>query len=319
MRGDIIHHYVLHPTIIWDVTTFCNYKCTYCYSDHMPNRLLRMTDKYSLEAVSKAFGEHLAGWVVVYIGGEPFVFRDFAELNVGLTRTNKIGLYSNLSIQNHVRRFADSVQPDRVTFINCGFHAAERIERDPSFTRFVSLYMLLRSRGFPAIVTYIMHPTVVGRAPADIRQLAGSGVTVYLKVFRGVFEGRSYPEAYDSTTLAFIEEHEPGTIRGSAVRAQMSGEGCQCRAGMLLLDMDVDGNVYRCLTDRSLRRDSLGNLFNGSLRIQKGPTICRNGVCLSARQGMGFSLSAFRELRSPIVTIDRRSSVAAPGARVFQA
>src|SRR5215469_2440920 len=111
MRGDIIHHYVLHPTIIWDVTTICNFRCTYCYSDHMPNRLLRMTDKHSLEKITEAFAEYLRGWAIVYIGGEPFVFRDFAELNAKVTQTNLIGVYSNLSIEKHVRRFADEVPP----------------------------------------------------------------------------------------------------------------------------------------------------------------------------------------------------------------
>lgn len=296
MGGDFIHHYVLHPTVIWDVTSYCNFRCTYCYSDHMPNRLLRMTDKHSLDAIAEAFEEHLPGWAVVYIGGEPFIFRDFAALNAKVTRTNLVGIYTNLSIEKHVRQFADEVPPDRVTFVNCGLHVAERVTTDEDFTRFISLYQLLRDRGFPAIVTYIMHPTVTSRAAADVRRLAEMGVKLYLKVFRGVYEGVSYPEGYDEEVLRLIEQHEPGTIRGGDVRAQMTGEGCACRAGMLLLDMDVDGNVYRCLTDRSLRRECMGNLFRGTLRVRTGPTLCRNAVCLSARQGMGFSVSGFREL-----------------------
>jgi MoaA/NifB/PqqE/SkfB family radical SAM enzyme len=301
LQGDIIHHYVLHPTIIWDVTSYCNFKCTYCYSDHMPNRLLRMTDKYSLDDIAEAFAEYCPDWAIVYIGGEPFIFRDFADLNVKLTRTNKIGIYSNLSIGDHVRRFADHVPPDRVTFINCGLHIAERLKHDADFEKFLELYQLLKGRGYPAVITYIMHPSVASRAAEDLKHFADLDAKIYLKVFRGIHNGRSFPESYEPAVLDLIEMPEPATIRGDAVRAQMTGEGCMCRAGMILLDMDVDGNVYRCLTDRSLRRDCMGNLFRGTLRLEKSPSICCNSVCLSARQGMGFSLSGFRSLSTTAI------------------
>lgn len=301
MTAEQIHHYVLHPSLVWDVTTLCNYRCCYCYSEHMPDRLASLEHRLTVECVAKAFAERLPGWAIVFIGGEPFILKEFVELSAALTRTNLLGIYTNLGIESQVRGFADRISPERVTFINCALHAEEREHHDPGFRSFLALHELLCQRGFRTAVTYVVHPTVAHRVADDVRAFADLGVKVYLKVFRGVFKGRSYPECYDGATLSLIAAHEPPMMRGRQVRAEVTGEGGVCRAGMLLLDMDVVGNVHRCLTERSLRRNCLGNLFTGTLRRLPGPAICTNDVCISARQGMGFSCAGVRDLRTPEV------------------
>lgn len=301
MTGEHIHHYVLHPTLVWDVTSKCNYRCRYCYSEHMPDRLASLGERLSIERVAEAFAEHLHGWAIVFIGGEPFILNEFVEMSAALTSTNLIGIYTNLGLEDQVRRFTERISPKRVTFINCALHAEQRSLRDPGFRSFLALGQMLRDRGFRTAVTYVVHPTVEVRVADDVRQLADLGVKVYLKVFRGVFAGRSYPECYDDATLSFIAAHEPPMMRGRPVRAEVTGEGAACRAGMLLLDMDVDGNVHRCLTERSMRRNCLGNLFAGTLRVLSGPAICPNDVCISARQGMGFACLGVRDLHTPKV------------------
>lgn len=300
-KKEIAHHNPQHPTILWDVTTYCNYKCIYCYSDHMPNRLLRMSDRYCLDDIAQAFTEYLPGWNINYSGGEPFVFQDFTELNVKLTLTNKIGIYTNLSIYQQVNRFANEVSPERVAFIVSGFHAAERVEKDPTFTEFSRLYHLLHERGFPIVVRYIVHPTIAWRVERDIERLADLDIKVYLTVFRGIFEGASYPEAFDPQILSLCQKYELGMHRGHSVVSQMTAEGSLCKAGMIYLEMDVEGNAYRCATDRSLRRNCLGNLFKGTLSLNSGPVLCRNEVCFSCRQGMAFTVSNLREFHSPSV------------------
>lgn len=301
MTTEEIHHYVLHPSLVWDVTTLCNYHCRYCYSEHMPDRLASLGDRLSVECVARTVAARLPGWAIVFIGGEPFILQEFVEMSEALTRTNTLGIYTNLGIESQVRRFADRISPERITFINCALHVEERTRRDPGFRSFLALHELLCRRGFRTAVTYVVHPTVSQRVADDVRAFADLGVKVYLKVFRGVFEGEMYPEGYDAATLSLIGAHEPRIMRGHQVRAEVTGEGGACRAGMLLLDMDVDGNVYRCLTERSLRRNCLGNLFAGTLRLLPGPAICPNDVCISARQGMGFACAGVRDLSTPEV------------------
>jgi len=265
----------------------------------MPDRLFQVTDRCPIERIVEAFREQLSGWAIEYIGGEPFILRDFVRLNAELTKANLIGIYTNLSLINPIRSFMEQIDPARVTFINCALHPRERIRHDPDFEHFVNLYQMLQKRGFRTVVTYVVHPTVISRFDADIRLFSSIGIKVYLKVFRGVFQGRNYPEAYDQGVLECIEQHEPAMTRGRPVRSDVTGEATICRAGQLLLDMDIDGNVYRCLTERTLYRGCLGNLFRGTLRLLNTPRVCRSGVCISTRQGMGFACSDVRDFTTP--------------------
>jgi hypothetical protein len=75
-------------------------------------------------------------------------------------------------------------------------------------------------------------------------------------LFRGIHDGRSYPESFDEAVYEFCETYECTIVCGHAVRSQMTGEGgtCKsgtCKSGMLFLEMSVNGDAYRCGTDRS--------------------------------------------------------------------
>ncbi|NVO03208.1 MAG: radical SAM protein [Bacteroidetes bacterium] len=301
VKDNNIHHNVLHPTIIWDTTKYCNYKCIYCYCTYMPNRLIENPIKFSIDHISNSFKHFLPNWVINYIGGEPFLLKNFIELNQKITENNYIALYTNLSLDNQIYSFAQKISPERVTFINCALHVAERTKTDPKFDRFINLYKTLQTNSFPVFVTYIVHPTLKDRIIDDINFFAEKGIKIYLKVFRGAFENKSYPESYDKNLISIIEKYEPQIIRGSSIRTQITGESKLCRAGLIFLEMDSKGNVYRCLTERSQRRNRLGNLFDNTLDIHKRPEICTLDNCNNARQGMAHLFGSSSNFFNPSI------------------
>ncbi|MEL7004987.1 MAG: radical SAM protein, partial [Bacteroidota bacterium] len=291
-----IHQKPQHPTILWDITSYCNFKCTYCYSDHMPNRTLRLKDKYPLEYILKCFEMSFPGWAINFSGGEPFVYADFVEAVGLLTQNNSIGIYSNLSIEKQVDRFSHSIDPQNINFINCGFHVLERLKWDPDLKMFWRLHEKLSNAGFNIVVTYIVHPNNAPRAEEDMKMLLNNGIIPYLKVFRGSHHGKTYPEAFSAKILDLVEANEAAIGRGRSVKAQMTMEGNYCRAGMMFVEMDVGGNVFRCGTDRSLHRECMGNLFKSTLRLDTYPRLCQNRVCMSCRQGLGYGFEPMRNL-----------------------
>lgn len=294
--NEAIHHDPGRPTVLWDVLPECNFRCTYCYSELLWNRATHETPRPPLEHMVAAFDEFLPGWVVNFSGGEPFLWRDLPDMAHLLTRTRDVGIYTNLTVSSSVRRFADVVDPARVLFIDCGVHVTERIRVDPDLGKFFALYSHLVDAGFQARATYIVHPDNEHRVAEDVRRLTASGVRLNIRVFRGVHAGRSYPESFSSELLDFLTPHECLPQRGEAVRAQMTGLGGLCRAGMVFLELAANGEAFRCGTDRSMGRDCLGNLFAATLRVHVTAMPCRSQVCLSCRQGMGLSVNGFRAL-----------------------
>jgi MoaA/NifB/PqqE/SkfB family radical SAM enzyme len=297
-----IHHDPSQPTVLWDVLPPCNYRCTYCYSELLWNRA-PVGRRPALPALVDAFRSWLPGWVVNFSGGEPFLWRDLPEFAGELARTHRIGIYTNLSVDAAVRRFVERVDPAQVMFVDCGFHVLERLRFDPDFSRFIKLYRWVRAAGFPIRATYIAHPDNQHRLAADVASLAAAEVRVNVRVLRGVYQGRSYPESFSPEFIELLARYECVPQRGEAVRSQMTGSGGLCRAGMVFLELAPNGDAFRCGTDRSMGRDCLGNLFAGTLRVDRAPTLCRSRVCLSCRQGMGLAIGGLRPLGARRVTI----------------
>lgn len=291
-----IHHNPLLPTALWDITAHCNFGCSYCYSELLQNRSTEATHRLPVEEIVAAFDTQLPGWTINFSGGEPFVYRRLPELAAALAPTHLLAFYTNLSVAPRVKRFVDIVPPDRVRFMNCGFHVIDRVRTDPDFAQFLALYHLLAERGFPVSTSYIIHPDNEHRARTDVELLLKSSVRVHVQVFRGIFAGRSYPESFSAEALAVCEMSECRPRRGETVRSQMSGLGGICRAGATFMEINTNGDAFRCGTDRGLGRDCLGNLFDGTLRVHPAPMLCRSEVCVSCRQGMGLAVGSLRPL-----------------------
>lgn len=288
------HHPPSNSTILWDMLSPCNFACSYCYSERLTVRPRKVRSAAELQLA--AFAEHLPRWNVNLSGGEPMLHPDFLTLASGLGRQgNRVGLYTNLSRSTVVDRFADMVDPAGIEFINAGVHAQERVD-DPELRLFVRDFLKLERAGFSIHASYIIHPENQQRVQQDVDRLADLGVRVRIQVFRGVFNGATYPAAFSNDELALVAAWEADLDRGSEVRADFTGQGGSCMAGAVFMEMDPNGDCWRCGSYRSMRRESLGNLFDGTLAVIDGPERCRIWACLSCRQGHAFSLEGLRSL-----------------------
>jgi MoaA/NifB/PqqE/SkfB family radical SAM enzyme len=290
------HHPPTRPTILWDMLAPCNFSCDYCYSERLTVRRPRLRDQSVLRQLA-AFAERLPGWNVNLSGGEPLLHPDVVALAAGLSRQgNRIGLYTNLSRSATAAQFTRSVDPSGVEFINAGVHAVQRRAEDPELRMFAQDFSMLERAGFPIHASYILHPENIHRARADVERLHDLAIRVRIQVFRGVLDGVTYPAGFSDEQLAFVAAWEADLDRGRDVRTDATGQGGNCMAGAVYLEMDPDGSCWRCASYRSMRREPLGNLFEGSLAVNEGPERCRVFACLSCRQGHAFSLGGLRDL-----------------------
>jgi sulfatase maturation enzyme AslB (radical SAM superfamily) len=180
-----------------------------------------------------------------------------------------------------------------VSFINAGLHLAEREERagEASFLRNAEL---LRSNGFPILVSLVATPTALARFDEAVALLRPIGMFPIPKLLREQYEGRRYPNAYSALDRTRFRLHAAeartfyqSTLAGMAEAPSVnmfdddrflegvpSYRGLSCDAGSRFVKIDPNGDVFRCSS-----KTRLGNLLDGTFGALSGPRPCDTAYC----------------------------------------
>jgi MoaA/NifB/PqqE/SkfB family radical SAM enzyme len=245
----------------WHLTNRCNFFCEYCHPQirYVLNR--KNLDEPTPELVVRRFDEIGQTCLVHMSGGEPFMFPGFVELCAGLTRRHHISINTNLSSED-VPAFAATVAPDRVAKIVAAIHMPERERLGAELAVYARNYLALRNAGFDVTALYVLWPPLLGRVGDDIAQLKELGVDhVRAKVFKGVHQGRRFPEGYTEaerdTILANSGEY---VFNRPYMDGMLSFRGQACTAGVTSFKVTVTGDVRRCASVAA----GYGNLYDGT-------------------------------------------------------
>jgi hypothetical protein len=186
---------------------------------------------------------------------------------------------TNLSLDN-VFEFAEKINPRHVTGIYAAEHITERERLNLPVSDFIEKLLFLQDRKFKTAVFYVLYPPLIDRFEEDLDLLLDNGVqNVALKLFKGGFEGRVFPEQYNDEErmkiLSYKRNSYPLTIPYLEGNRRFTGELCE--AGNKSFKVEVDGKVKRCLSMAGV----YGNLYEGTLAKDLTPTPCRAGKTLS--------------------------------------
>jgi len=276
----------------WSLLDTCNFRCTYCFRS--PEVLSAKVQVHaSAEKWAEGFDATGKTWLLHITGGEPSIYPAFIDLCRNLSRNHYLSINSNLS-GNCIEEFAETIDPQRVHYINAALHYVER-EKRKSFDLFVERANNLRRRGFHVMISVLMSPDVIRLYPEISGRLASHGLAGVPKVMRGKnWNGRKYPAAYSDEERALFlryladaqrsyaplmaEMEEPATIDifadGRFVNGIPSYKGKRCAAGHNFVMIDPKGNVRWCK-----RNSSLGNILQKNVELMHGPSLCKNSAC----------------------------------------
>jgi MoaA/NifB/PqqE/SkfB family radical SAM enzyme len=236
-------------------------------------------------------------WMFLITGGEPFLENNFVDICYEITKNHYISLNTNLSTQN-IFDFADKIDPERTVFINAAVHIIEREKNDLELKLYIEKILYLQKKGFNIIAYYIAHPILFTRIKSDIEYLKSQGVQkVRIKIFRGIYNNKYYPAAYNSEEKIFLQSMEADYPEFGLLGKIPSFYGNLCQAGQKFFVMDRSGNLRRC----SSLLKYYGNLFDKSIKydIQTLPCPLRN--CGAVYEGIRNGLPA----KGKISPIDR--------------
>ncbi len=275
----------------WHLLNTCNYRCAYCFlSAETLGEKLRV--RAEPRAWQEAFDTTGKTWLLHLTGGEPSLYPGFVDLCQRLTERHFISLNSNLT-HPAILDFAEKIDPARVSFINAGFHLAERENRKGVET-FLSAADLLNRKGFPVFASLVSEPRTMERFQEAVELLRPIGLFPIPKIMRGYFEGRPYPQSYNADDKARFIVHaaeareayrpilegraEAPTINLFSDDDVLEGEpdfrGQSCDAGRRFVRINPNGEVQRC--SDVLR---LGNILDGTFVPLDAATPCDTWYC----------------------------------------
>jgi organic radical activating enzyme len=241
--------------------------------------------------IAQSFDKTGLTWMLHITGGEPFIFPNFVNLCKLLTQKHFININSNLS-QRSIYKFAEVIDPSRVSFINVGVHTVER-EKRKLVDDLITKNNLLKEKGFYVFFSYVMHPSLFERYENDFNFYKNNGIFILPKAIRGVIDGKRYPNTYTKDEITLFKNYatkalsylKSDRIDGTTPLIDLSLDeefiegipsfhGLACSAGKNFVRIWPDGTVTQCDRDHNM-----GNIYEGTMKLRTATTICNTFSC----------------------------------------
>ena len=275
--------------MMWHLNQACNFDCTYCFQDSVD--LFRPGEhpfcgKHSPEHIAACFERTGKKWRIHMSGGEPFLYPDFVRLCALLSKNHVLSINTNLTTDT-VFSWADVIPPDKVRSVNANLHLLERMKREGGCESFIEKMHYLQKKGFRVRMVYIAYPPLMERVEGDLEYFRSMGIALKeVKMFRGPYNGRIYPEAYTEQDRRLFRKLDLTQYERSILDGKTGFQGRPCTTGQNAFHMDVYGNITRCNTVQT----QYGNLFLEEYGFDELPMPCPAESCGCPYQAYKFVL-----------------------------
>lgn len=264
----------LRPVVNWNIVGGCNYRCSYCVQKHAEG--VGGPSDAALNAGLDLLCALPESWEFKISGGEPFLLKRLPEVAGRLAAAeHKVSVLTNLSVPLAVlERFIDAAGEQLRTF-SCSLHLEET-----SAEAFLAKAEAVRDRlkALPRasfVTNFVVQPGHVSEAGRLRKSFNESGIKFYPQLMRKDGAPVSYG-LLDRMRLkhAFDDLEGPGDMNRG-----YSHLGKTCHAGHRYFILHPKGDAYTCYPGKREGDGFLGNIYDGSFRLNDGPMTCRYQVC----------------------------------------
>lgn len=268
--------YPLEGVVSWNMNTTCNYRCSYCTQRFIDSRKQWARD---LPGFVAAFSALPGDWEVKLSGGEPFRHPDFLEGVRGLVDGGlRVSVVTNLSSKEAaLRAYVEATAP-RPGVLSASLHL-EYADPEAFLEKMVGLSKIHRG---PLVTTVVATRENLPRIAALQQQWRAAGQRLLVQPEKQNRDVIAYTPAEQTQLLALGGHNGLG-----AIAPDLSGRPCW--AGSRYFIVDHRGEAYRCYPSRRYREEYLGNVLDGSLRLNLDAEPCRYSYCnCTVPQGRGM-------------------------------
>jgi MoaA/NifB/PqqE/SkfB family radical SAM enzyme len=258
--------YPLEGVVSWNMNTTCNYRCSYCTQRFVDSRKQWARD---LPRFVAAFTGLPGDWEIKLSGGEPFQHPGFLEAVGELAAGGlRVSVVSNLSAgPEKLARFA-ALTRARPGLVSASLH----LEYAAPGAFLEKVRALQAVHAGPLCVTCVATRESLPRLPELRAQFEAAGVPFKIQPEKQDRDVIDYSPAERAALLALGGHNGTG-------RVDPDLSGRPCWAGARYFIVDHLGAAWRCYPARRYRKEYLGNVLDGSLRLRLEPAACEYRYC----------------------------------------
>lgn len=260
-------------------TTLCNYRCPYCFLPANVGGYKPFENEFSQwKKAVEAGVARIKRPLILSMGpsGEPLVqpkWREFFRQIIEKPNVRMGTFVTNLS--RPAEPLLDGVDPGKVG-VTATLHPTQFKDHDKDFSLFLERAVYLKEMGATLAVNYVLTPGQLIDFPRYRKIFAGHGIFMTANLLRGVWDGKTYPEAYTGDELLAVRMCLEDIPFIYAYQSHaLSPCGNRCTAGRFAVNVNYDGSVYPCY----FVSERLGSIFDDALYLYEENFICSSNRC----------------------------------------
>jgi MoaA/NifB/PqqE/SkfB family radical SAM enzyme len=259
------------PGIEWELTTRCNYDCSYCTQRTYAGLHWGDCSNETVDAVLSLLRAREGSWLVKLSGGEPFLHPRFIEITEAVTRmSHRVATTTNFSVPHRILEQFLSAAGLHLDYVTASLHL-EQVRDVQAFVDKARWFQSAKPTAARFVVTTVGIESDLPRLQHLVHQFADAGIAFEVAPRK---DGSRYAQYTDPEFVEFMNSHPLSHVEEIRGRRML---GTMCHTGSLFVRITLDGDVLRCYNIQP--RFALGNVLRGDFRWMDGPKPCLARRC----------------------------------------
>lgn len=241
---------------VWFLTWACNFRCPYCWEVQRIAKGEMKPEPFIAGEKWAAAWNRIRPRILDITGGEPFLQPGFIQMLHDLDDSIRVAITTNLS--RDVTEFVQKISPEKVFSMTVSYHPTQPMP----LLDFLGKALLLKNRGFNLTVNFVTYPEQMWML-ADYKQtFEARGLRFHVDPYAST---PYYPFTYSNKEQEYIRKFV-GQDRSHCV-ANNKEVQVFCSGGFEHLNVQPNGDAFRCIHDKIENLEKIGNLFSPDFQL----------------------------------------------------